>query len=137
MKIHNENIKFKMNFDVPDGYFDKLADNVMANIKFQEGRRRRRRGIIVSICSAAAAICAVVATGWFMTPHSSSQDLAYSDYYQYYTDDIESTISDYSVMEMLHEQASSSDVELDSDSYADFVYSEYAASPINFSYFYN
>ncbi len=137
MKTQNENIKFKMNFDVPDGYFDKLADNVMANIKFQEKRRRRNRNIVLSICSAAASVFAIVATIGFMNQHSGSQDVAYSSYYQYYTDNIETTISDYGLMEMLDDQANYSQSAMDAGSYAELVYSEYSASPVNFSYFNN
>jgi hypothetical protein len=32
-----------MKFDIPDGYFDTLADNVMQSIDFDDRRRRRRR----------------------------------------------------------------------------------------------
>jgi len=135
MKLQNENIRIKMNFDVPDGYFDKLADNVMANIRIDESRRRRRRNIVIGICSAAASLCAIMLSGWFMTPSQGTEDVASNDYYQYYTDNIEATMSDYSLMEMLDCQDMYDNGLADSD-YSDMIY-DYYASPINIDNYFN
>lgn len=130
MNQHNDNIEFKLKFDVPDGYFDSLAGNVMANIKFEDQKRSRRISIFRRSLSVAAVLCLVSGLCVWSIPESNHDRQAELNYLDFVTDGIANSYSDYGVMEYLdfNELPYGSDVE-DADAY-DLV-SEFYASPVN------
>lgn len=131
MNQHIDNIEFKCKFDVPSGYFDSLAGNVMANIKYEDDRRRRRRSIVRRSLSVAALLCLVAALfSWFM-PESRHDRQVLANYHDFVADNLENSCSDYGVMEYLYydELPYGSDAD-DAETY-DLV-SEFYASPVNF-----
>ena len=66
-----DNIECKIKFDVPDGYFDTLADNVMQRIDFDDKQRKKRRSTVVRSIFAMAAAAAIAPPPLIPTRNSS------------------------------------------------------------------
>lgn len=129
MNLYNDNMKFNVNFDVPNGYFDSLADNVMANIKFEESRRNSRRRIVLRVFSAAAVLCVFLILGVVLKPETGHGSQASIDYNDYVAESLEESCSDYNVMQYL-EYDELPYGELSDADLSNWV-AEYYASPVN------
>ena len=116
-----DNIECKIKFDVPDGYFDTLADNVMQRIDFDDKQRKKRRSTVVRsifAMAAAAAIAGVVVFG----PQNRPAD--------HYLTNISRQYSDINVIDYIDQSNNTDDAKTEYD--ADLV--AMYASPINFMY---
>ena len=126
----NDSIECKMKFDVPDGYFDTLADNVMQRIDFDDHLRRRRRTITLR---AIVAMAAVVTGVVFMTHRNVATDLPENPQQQFaeqYVNTASMQLSDINVIEYLDQSAQQDD---GFDAYDTDLLAMYA-SPVNFMY---
>ncbi len=133
MNLHNDNMKFNMNFDVPNGYFDSLADNVMANIKFEDGKRKHRKTVIWRSLSVAAVLAVVAFLGLSYMPDDRPSFGDSRSYQDFVAGNYEASFSDYNVMEYL-EYNELPYGEPDGNPFSDLV-SDYYASPVNIYYF--
>ncbi len=126
----NDSIECKMKFDVPDGYFDTLADNVMQRIDFDDKQRRRRRTITLrTVLAMAAAVTGIVV----MTHRDTSADMPDTPQQQFaeqYVNNVTVQLSDMNVIEYLDQNAQQSD---SVDAYDTDLLAMYA-SPVNFMY---
>ncbi len=126
----NDSIECKMKFDVPDGYFDTLADNVMQRIDFDDKQRRRRRTITLrTVLAMAAAVTGIVV----MTHRDTSADMPDNPQQQFaeqYVNNVTVQLSDMNVIEYLDQNAQQSD---SVDAYDTDLLAMYA-SPVNFMY---
>lgn len=126
----NDSIECKMKFDVPDGYFDTLADNVMQRIDFDDRRRRRRRTVALRTIVAMAA----VATGVVLMMHRNvAADMPENPQQQFaeqYVNNVSAQLSDINVIEYLDQNSQQSDAVEPYDTDLLAMY----ASPVNFMY---
>lgn len=126
----NDSIECKMKFDVPDGYFDTLADNVMQRIDFDDKQRRRRRTITLrTVLAMAAAVTGIVV----MTHRDTSADMPDNPQQQFaeqYVNNVTVQLSDMNVIEYLDQNAQQSG---SVDAYDTDLLAMYA-SPVNFMY---
>ena len=126
----NDSIECKMKFDVPDGYFDTLADNVMQRIDFDDKQRRRRRTITLrTVLAMAAAVTGIVV----MTHRDTSADMPDNPQQQFaeqYVNNVTVQLSDMNVIEYLDQNAQQSDYV---DAYDTDLLAMYA-SPVNFMF---
>lgn len=56
--------KYKLEFDVPEGYFDSLADRVMNRIEFEDKRESKRKSLTIRFLLPIAA--AIIGVGVFV-----------------------------------------------------------------------
>ena len=126
-----------MKFDVPDGYFDTLADNVMQRIEYEERKSKHKKNIVIKALlavSSAAAVVGGIIFGWNSNESQLNQTASSEyDYQSYYMDISSNVHNDIAVLDYLSQQeASSSSV---SENYYDDVdiVSEYP-TPITFYY---
>lgn len=126
----NDSIECKMKFDVPDGYFDTLADNVMQRIDFDDRRRRHRRTVALRTIVAMAA----VATGVVLMMHRNvATDMPENPQQQFaeqYVNNVSAQLSDINVIEYLDQNSQQSDAVEPYDTDLLAMY----ASPVNFMY---
>ena len=127
-----DNIECKIKFDVPDGYFDTLADNVMQRIDFDDKQRKKRRSTVVRsifAMAAAAAIAGVVVFGPQSSPNATHSD-AQQQFSDHYLTNISRQYSDINVIDYIDQSNNTDDAKTEYD--ADLV--AMYASPINFMY---
>lgn len=127
-----DNIECKIKFDVPDGYFDTLADNVMQRIDFDDKQRKKRRSTVVRsifAMAAAAAIVGVVVFGPQNRPNATHSD-AQQQFSDHYLTNISRQYSDINVIDYIDQSNNTDDAKTEYD--ADLV--AMYASPINFMY---
>ncbi len=127
-----ENIECKIKFDVPDGYFDTLADNVMQRIDFDDRQRKKRRITVVRSVFAMAAAAAIAGVAVF-GPQDRPSDIPENGQQQFsdhYITNISSQYNDINVIDYINQNSTNDDTELEYD--ADIV--ALYASPINFMY---
>jgi len=127
-----DNIECKIKFDVPDGYFDTLADNVMQRIDFDDKQRKKRRSTVVRsifAMAAAAAIAGVVVFGPQNRPNATHSD-AQQQFSDHYLTNISRQYSDINVIDYIDQSNNTDDAKTEYD--ADLV--AMYASPINFMY---
>ena len=127
-----DNIECKIKFDVPDGYFDTLADNVMQRIDFEDKQRKKRRSTVVRsifAMTAAAAIAGVVVFGPQNRPNATHSD-AQQQFSDHYLTNISRQYSDINVIDYIDQSNNTDDAKTEYD--ADLV--AMYASPINFMY---
>ena len=126
----NDSIECKMKFDVPDGYFDTLADNVMQRIDFDDRRRRRRRTVALRTVVAMAAVWAGVVV-W--THRGSSADMPENVQQQFdaqYVSNVSANFSDIGVIEYLDQNSQQQTAVEEYDAELLAMY----ASPVNFMF---
>ncbi|MCR5454163.1 MAG: hypothetical protein K6F33_04155 [Bacteroidales bacterium] len=125
-----DNIECKINFDVPDGYFDTLADNVMQRIDYDDKQRKKRRTMVVRSIFAMASAAAIAGVAIFglqdrpvAIPENGQQIFS-----NRYISTISSQCNDINVIEYIEqkEREDNEVVEYDADLLAMY------ASPINF-----
>ncbi len=127
-----DNIECKIKFDVPDGYFDTLADNVMQRIDFDDKQRKKRRSTVVRsifAMAAAAVIAGVVVFGPQNRPAATHSD-AQQQFSDHYLTNISRQYSDINVIDYIDQSNNTDDAKTEYD--ADLV--AMYASPINFMY---
>lgn len=130
MNLQNDNLKFNMQFDVPAGYFDSLASNVMANIKFEEQKHKRRKSIIWRSISAAASISLIAFLAMVLKPESGQQAVQLHNYADVVSETYASSMGYYEVMEMLDFDELPYGEEVEEEELVELV-SDYYASPVN------
>jgi len=127
-----DNIECKIKFDVPDGYFDTLADNVMQRIDFDDKQRKKRRSTVVRsifAMAAAAAIAGVVVFGPQSSPNATHSD-AQQQFSDHYLTNISRQYSDINVIDYIDQSNNTDDAKTEYDADLLAMY----ASPINFMY---
>jgi ABC-type transporter MlaC component len=127
-----DNIECKIKFDVPDGYFDTLADNVMQRIDFDDKQRKKRRSTVVRsifAMAAAAAIAGVVVFGPQNRPNATHSD-AQQQFSDHYLTNISRQYSDINVIDYIDQSNNTDDAKTEYDADLLAMY----ASPINFMY---
>ena len=72
--ISIDDLNKKMDFKTPDGYFEKMQDEVFTKIHRYEKRRKQRR-ILYSITSVAASLLIIFSITFFL-PNKNSGNLA-------------------------------------------------------------
>jgi hypothetical protein len=137
METTTKNIEYKMKFDVPDGYFDTLADNVMQRIEYEERKSKHKKNIVIKALLAVSSAAAVVGgiIFWPVSTESNYNQTASSDYdYQSYYMDISSNVhNDIAVLDYISQQEASSN-SVSENYYDDIdILNEYPA-PITFYY---
>ncbi|MBO4772704.1 MAG: hypothetical protein J5595_09210 [Bacteroidales bacterium] len=128
----NDSIECKMKFDIPDGYFDALADNVMQSIDFDEKRRKRRRANVLRTFGAILVVAFVAGIAVFEQKNSQT-NFPVSEEQQfaaYYITNLSQQYSDINVIEYI-DQANEQDYDIE-DYDADLL--AMYASPVNFMY---
>ena len=127
-----ENIECKIKFDVPDGYFDTLADNVMQRIDFDDRQRKKRRTTVIRsvfAMAAAAAIAGVAVFGLQDRPADIPEN-GQQQFSDHYITNISSQYNDINVIDYI-DQINNPDE--DATEYDDDLLALYA-SPVNFMY---
>lgn len=127
-----DNIECKIKFDVPDGYFDTLADNVMQRIDFDDKQRKKRRSTVVRsifAMAAAAAIAGVVVFGPQNRPNATHSD-AQQQFSDHYLTNISRQYSDINVIDYIDQSNNTDNAKTEYDADLLAMY----ASPINFMY---
>ena len=127
-----DNIECKIKFDVPDGYFDTLADNVMQRIDFDDKQRKKRRSTVVRsifAMAAAAAIAGVVVFGPQNRPNATHSD-AQQQFSDHYLTNISRQYSYINVIDYIDQSNNTDNAKTEYDADLLAMY----ASPINFMY---
>ncbi len=131
------NIECKMTFEVPDGYFDTLADNVMQRIDFEDRQRKGRRVKFMRACGLMAAVVAGIAiflnVGRTEPTFSDSPQQMFS---QQYVTIMSQQYSDINVIDFINQNTNESEAEINDNAASEYdieLLSMYA-SPVNFMY---
>lgn len=128
----NDSIECKMKFDIPDGYFDTLADNVMQSIDFDDRRRRRRRTNVLRTFGAmmvVAFVACIVVFGQQKT-HTDLSGNEQQQFSEHYITLLSQQYSDINVIEYIDQANDQDDFVEDYDTDLLAMY----ASPVNFLY---
>ncbi|MBO7567941.1 MAG: hypothetical protein J6T60_12700 [Bacteroidales bacterium] len=130
------NIECKMTFEVPDGYFDTLADNVMQRIDFEDRQRKDRRVKFMRACGLMAAVVAGIAiflnVGRTEPTFSDSPQQMFS---QQYVTIMSQQYSDITVIDFINQNTNESEAEInEAASEYDIELLSMYASPVNFMY---
>lgn len=127
-----DNIECKLNFEVPDGYFETLADNVMQRIDFDDRQQKKRRTKIVRSIMAiasAATLVGIAVLGLKDHPNAIIEN-EQQMFSTYYLSSISAQYNDINVIDYIDQNNNPEyeDTEYDTDMLAMY------ASPINFMY---
>jgi len=128
----NDSIECKMKFDIPDGYFDTLADNVMQSIDFDDRRRKRRRANILRTFGAMMVVAFVAYFAVFgqQTTHHDLPGNGQQQFSEHYITNLSQQYSDVNVIEYIDQANEQDDFVEDYDADLLAMY----ASPVNFMY---
>lgn len=100
-----QNIECKLKFDIPSGYFDNLADQVLERAKYEDTRQKHRSSVLRAVWCVAASVM-IVAGSAMMAIHSSqseSMELSHDYYTDIHNTFLESMCDDITVIECLTE----------------------------------
>ena len=128
----NDSIECKMKFDIPDGYFDTLADNVMQSIDFDNRRRRRRRTNVLRTFGAIMVVAFVACIAVFeqQTTHTDFPGNGQQQFSEHYITRLSQQYSDINVIEYIDQANEQTD---DVENYDADLLAMYA-SPVHFMY---
>ena len=127
-----DSIECKMKFEIPDGYFDTLADNVIQRIDYDNKCRKRRRNKVLRTIGAAVAVIIVAGAAvlWQQAPQSNLPQNEQQQFSSHYITHVSQKYSDINVIEYIDQANNESDDIEDYDSELVAMY----ASPVNFMY---
>lgn len=128
----NDSIECKMKFDIPDGYFDALADNVMQRIDFDDKRRKRRRTNVLRTFGAIMVVAFVAGIAVFgqQTQRTNFPENEEQQFSEHYLTNMSQQYSDINVIEYI-DQANDQDNDIE---YYDTDLLALYACPVNFMY---
>ena len=128
----NDSRECKMKFDIPDGYFDALADNVMQRIDFDDKRRKRRRTNVLRTFGVIMVVAFVAGIAVFgqQTQRTSFPENEEQQFSEHYLTNMSQQYSDINVIEYI-DQANDQDNDIE---YYDTDLLALYACPVNFMY---